>query len=169
MHKRALYAGSFDPLTYGHYDIIKRAAELCDELIVGVLCNPSKVPFFSIEERVKMIGETLHDIPNVKIEAFDGLLVDFVIRNDIDVVVRGLRCESDFEYEIHWSQMNARFYKKHDKNVESVFLMTDPKYSFISSSSVKEIFGLGASAKGLVPDNILKYMEEKKRFKEDRI
>lgn len=159
MYKKALFAGSFDPLTNGHYDIIERAAKQYDLLVVGVLHNPSKNPLFSDEEKIKMIEETVSGLPNVRVEAFQGLLVDVINNNDFDVLVRGLRGVTDFEYEISWAQMNAGFF---DKGAETVFLMTKPEHSFISSSSVKEIFKLGADIKGLVPDTILKYMNEKK-------
>lgn len=159
MYKRALYAGSFDPLTYGHYDIIERVAEQYDEVVVGVLHNPSKNALFTDEEKIKMIGEATAHMSNVKVQAFEGLLVDVINNNDFDVLVRGLRCVTDFEYELSWAQMNARFYKE---NVETVFFMTRPEYSFISSSSVKEIFRFGADISGLVPDVILNYMNEKK-------
>jgi len=159
MYKKALYAGSFDPLTYGHYDIIERASKQYDELVVGVLHNPSKKALFTDEEKIKMIEETVAHLPNVKVDCFEGLLVDVVNNNGFDVLVRGLRGVTDFEYEIYWAQMDARYYRD---DVESVFLMTKPEYSFISSSSVKEIFKLGADITGLVPDTILKYMNEKK-------
>lgn len=159
MYKKALFAGSFDPLTNGHYDIIERAAKQYDELVVGVLHNPSKNALFTDEEKIRMIEETVKHLPNVSVQAFEGLLVDVVNNNGFDVLVRGLRGVADFEYELYWAQMNARFYKE---NVETVFLMTCPEYSFISSSSVKEIFRLGADISGLVPDVILKYMNEKK-------
>lgn len=156
--KKALYAGSFDHLTNGHKNIIARAANLCDELVVGIIANPQKTPFFSAEERVKIISVEMSDFPNVKVESFSGLLADYVNKEGFDMVVRGLRGGTDFDYEIQMAQMNARLYKE---KVETVFLMTDPKYSFISSSMAKEVFTLGGSIKGLVPEKVLIAMEEK--------
>ena len=112
MYKKALFAGSFDPLTNGHYDIIERAAKQYDLLVVGVLHNPSKNPLFSDEEKIKMIEETVSGLPNVRVEAFQGLLVDVINNNGFDVLVRGLRGVTDFEYEISWAQMNAGFFDK---------------------------------------------------------
>lgn len=157
--RKALYAGSFDPLTCGHANLIHRASKLCDELVVGVIKNPQKKPFFSSEERVKLISDAIADIGNVKVESFDGLLADYVNREGFSMVIRGLRGMSDFDSEIQMAQMNARLYN--DK-VETVFLMTDPKYSFMSSSMAKEVFSLGGNLEGLVPNNILEVMEEKK-------
>ena len=155
---KALYAGSFDPLTCGHENLIKRAAKICDQLVVGVIRNPQKQPYFTADERVEMIKETLKDIPNVTVDAFDGLLAEYVNTNGFNMVIRGLRGVLDFDSEIHMAQMNARLYQE---NVETVFLMTDPKFSFISSSMAKEVHGLGGSIEGLVPENVLKAMEEK--------
>lgn len=155
---KALYAGSFDPLTCGHSNLIERAAKICDDLVVGVIKNPQKEPYFTTEERVEMIREAMKDIPNVRVDSFDGLLAEYVNNNGFNMVIRGLRGVSDFDSEIHMAQMNARLYKD---NVETVFLMTDPKFSFISSSMAKEVQCLGGSIEGLVPDNVLKAMEEK--------
>ena len=155
---KALYAGSFDPLTCGHSNLIERAAKICDELVVGVIRNPQKNPYFSAEERVEMIREAMKDIPNVKVDSFDGLLAEYVNTNGFNMVVRGLRGVSDFDSEIHMAQMNARLYKD---NVETVFLMTDPQFSFISSSMAKEVQCLGGNLEGLVPENVLRAMEEK--------
>ncbi len=157
MKTKALYTGSFDPLTNGHLNIIKRAAKLYDELTVGIIVNPSKKCAFTLEEREKMISETLEDLKNVKVEHFSGLLADYVNKNGFNVVVRGLRAAMDFEYEIQMAQMNARLF---DERVETVFLMTEPKYSFISSSMIKEVHSLGGCVRGLVPDEILKSMDQ---------
>ena len=159
MKTTALYTGSFDPLTNGHLNIIRRAARLYDELTVGIIVNPQKKPYFTLEERRKMISETLKEFDNVKVEHFEGLLADFVNSKGFNVVVRGPRGVGDFENEIHMEHMNARLF---DKKVETVFLMTDPAFSFISSSMVKEVHSLGGSVEGLVPDNILKRMDEKR-------
>ena len=159
MGKKALYAGSFDPLTNGHFDLINRAANLCEELVVGVIENPQKKPYFSISERRDMIEAETRHIPNVSIVSFSGLLADYVNDNGFDIVVRGLRATMDFEYEIQMAQMNARLY---NKNVETIFLMTNPHFSFISSSMIKEVFSLNGDVSGLVPENILKHMKNKR-------
>ena len=151
MHIKALYTGSFDPLTNGHLNIIERAAKLYDELTIGIIVNYSKKSMFSLEERKEMIEETLSHLDNVKVEFFSGLLADYVNENKFNVVVRGLRAAMDFEYEIQMAHMNARLF---DEQVETVFLMTDPKYSFISSSMMKEVHSLG-------PEVILEKMDNK--------
>lgn len=158
MIRKVLYAGSFDPITNGHLDLINRAAKLGDQLIVGVIGNQSKKAFFTVEERVDMIITATRHIQNVEIDHFSGLLADYVKKNSIDVVVRGLRATMDFEYEIQMAQMNARLY---NNDVETIFLMTSPDYSFVSSSIVKEVFMLNGDIKGLVPDMVLEYMERK--------
>ncbi|WP_324824007.1 pantetheine-phosphate adenylyltransferase [Sinanaerobacter sp. ZZT-01] len=156
--KRVLYTGSFDPITNGHLDLINRASKLCDELVVGVIENKSKIPFFTIEERVGMIKKATSHLKNVNVDSFCGLLADYVNMHEISAVVRGLRATMDFEYEIQMAQMNARLFKK---DVETIFLMTSPDYSFISSSMIKEVFSLKGNIKGLVPDVILECMEKK--------
>ena len=156
MKTKALYTGSFDPLTNGHFNIIERAAKLYDELTIGIIVNPSKKSMFSLDERVDMIREAVQSFENVKVDCFSGLLADYVNENGFNVVVRGLRATMDFEYEIQMAHMNARLF---NETVETVFLMTDPKYSFISSSMMKEVHSLGGSIDGLVPDEILKRMD----------
>ena len=158
MPKRALYTGSFDPMTNGHLDIITRSSKMFDELVVGVIVNPNKKPLFTQEERVKLIEEVTADLHNVTVECFDGLLADYVNKNHFDAVVRGLRATSDFEYEIQMAQMNACLF---DKGIESVFLMTSPRYSFISSSMIKEVVSLNGCVDGLVPEIILKEIKAK--------
>ena len=158
MGKKALYTGSFDPLTYGHLDMIQRAAKMFDELVVGVIANPAKKPLFTVEEREAMIRDVVGDIPNVRVDHFTGLLADYVNSEGFDIVVRGLRATTDFEYELQMAHMNARLFK--DK-VETIFLMTQPEYSFISSSMMKEVRSLGGNVEGLVPDKILKCMDKK--------
>lgn len=156
MKTKALYTGSFDPLTNGHLNIIQRAAKLYDELTIGIIVNPSKKSMFTLQERKEMIRETVKGLDNVKVDCFSGLLADYVNANGFNVVVRGLRATMDFEYEIQMAHMNARLF---NDTVETVFLMTDPKYSFISSSMMKEVHSLGGSIEGLVPDGILKKMD----------
>lgn len=151
MSKKALYTGSFDPMTNGHLDIISRSAKMFDELVVGVIVNPAKNPLFTRKERVNMIKEVTADLGNVRVESFEGLLADYVNNNCFDAVVRGLRATTDFEYEIQMAQMNARLFKK---GTESIFLMTSPEYSFISSSMIKEVVSLNGCVKGLVPEKI---------------
>ena len=129
-----------------------------DELVVGVIVNPNKKPLFTQEERVKLIEEVTADLHNVTVECFDGLLADYVNKNHFDAVVRGLRATSDFEYEIQMAQMNACLF---DKGIESVFLMTSPRYSFISSSMIKEVVSLNGCVDGLVPEIILKEIKAK--------
>lgn len=158
MTKRALYTGSFDPMTNGHLDIITRASRMFDELVVGVIVNPNKNPLFTKDERVSMIKELTSDLSNVTVDSFEGLLADYVNRNHFDAVVRGLRATSDFEYEIQMAQMNARLF---NEGTESVFLMTSPEYSFISSSMMKEVVSLNGCVDGLVPEMILQKIKEK--------
>lgn len=158
MTKKALYTGSFDPMTNGHLDIITRASKMFDELVVGVIVNPNKNPLFTRNERVEMIEEVTCGLNNVKVESFEGLLADYVNENSFHAVVRGLRATSDFEYEISMAQMNACLFHK---GIESVFLMTSPKYSFISSSMIKEVVSLNGCVDGLVPEIILQKIKEK--------
>ena len=160
MERKALYAGSFDPVTNGHLNIIERAAGIYDSLTVAIVVNPQKTGFFTVEERVEIAREVTKDIPNVHIDKFSGLLADYVNDIGFDAVFRGLRATTDFENELQMAQMNARLF---EDCVETVFLMTDPQYSFISSSVVKEVHALGGSIEGLVPDPILKRMDEKLR------
>ena len=139
MKRRAVYPGTFDPITLGHIDIIKRASKIVDELIVGVLNNNSKTPLFSPEERVEMIKEAVADMPNVKVLAFDGLLVDFAKQQKALFVIRGLRAVTDFEYEFQMAQSNRII----DRDVDTVFLTTSNAYSYISSSTVRELASFG--------------------------
>ena len=160
---RAIYPGSFDPVTYGHIDIITRSSKLADELVIGVLKNNSKRPLFSVEERVKMLEEVTKELPNVKIVPFNGLLVDFARQIEANAVVRGLRAITDFEYELQMSQMN----RKLEENVETVFLTTNLEYSYLSSSMVKEVAAFGGDISQLVPalvaDEVIGKMKEKRR------
>ena len=156
--KIAVFPGSFDPITNGHLDLINRASKLCEKLMVGVMENQSKTPFFTPEERLMMIKECTKDIDNVEVISFDGLLADYVNCNQIQAVIRGLRATMDFEFEIQMAQMNAKLY---NKDVETLFLMTSPQYSFISSSIVKEVFYLNGDVSSLVPDVVLKELRRK--------
>ena len=133
----AVYPGSFDPVTYGHYDIICRSCKIVDELIVGVLNNKAKMPLFSVEERVKMLEDVTSYLPNVEVRALGGLLVDFVHQCQADVIVRGLRAITDFEYELQMAQTNRVI----APDIDTIFLTTNLKYSYLSSSIVKEIAG----------------------------
>lgn len=158
MTKKALYTGSFDPLTFGHMDIIERASKICGELVVGVIYNLHKQPFFSIEERVEMIRSATAHIPNVTVDSFSGLLADYANQNHFDIVVRGLRATTDFEFEIQMAQVNAGLYTG---DTETIFLMTDPHYSFISSSAVRELHAFGADISKYVPETVLQYIRKK--------
>lgn len=157
MAAKALYAGSFDPITNGHLDIIKRAAKLCDQLVVGVITNPQKKPLIDLEKRMRIIESITKEIPNVKVDTFSGLLADYVNNNKFDMVVRGLRNCSDFESEIAMAQMNARLYSE---NVETVFLMACPEYSFVSSTMVKEVASLNGDVNGLVPETVFEELQK---------
>jgi pantetheine-phosphate adenylyltransferase len=144
---KAIYPGSFDPLTNGHLDLIERGSKIFDELIVGILRNSEKDPLFSIEERAEMLQEETSRFPNVRIETFEGLLVDFAVQQGAQAVLRGIRAVSDYEYELQMAMMN----RKLDSRVETVFMMPAETYSYLSSRLVKEVFRLGGSVKGLVP------------------
>lgn len=148
---RAVYPGSFDPVTNGHLDIIERSAKVFDELIVAVLVNPNKKSLFNIEERVELIQRIIKHIPNVKVQSFSGLLIDFMKQQNAKVIIKGLRAVSDFEYEFQMSLMN----KKLDPDIETTFMMATSKNSFLSSSSVKQVAMFGGCIKDLVPDEII--------------
>ena len=156
---RAIYPGSFDPVTYGHLDVIKRSSKLVDELIVGVLNNKAKTPLFSVEERVKMLGEVTKDMPHVKIIPFEGLLVDFARKTGARMVIRGLRAITDFEYELQMSQTNHKM----EPDVETVFLTTSLEYSYLSSTTVKEVAAFGGDISQFVPPVVLENIEKKRK------
>lgn len=154
--RRAIYPGSFDPITLGHLDIIERSAKLFDEVIVALLVNMDKQPMFATEERVDMIREVI-PWPNVRVDTFEGLLVHYAVQQQAQFVVRGIRAISDYEYELQMALMNRRL----EPNVETVFLMAGEAYSYISSRLIKEVFKLGGSISGLVPELVEKRMSDK--------
>lgn len=156
---RGIYPGSFDPVTLGHMDIIKRGSHITEELIVGVLRNNAKMPLFSVEERVKMLEEVTSDLSNVKIVPFDGLLVDFVKEMDASVVIRGLRAITDFEYELQMAQTNYKL----APDVEYIFLPTNLQYSYLSSSMVKEVATFGGDISNFVPEIVIDRIKERYR------
>jgi pantetheine-phosphate adenylyltransferase len=155
--QKALYPGSFDPITNGHIDIIERASRLCNEVVVTVLPNTSKTPMFSVEERVKLIENEVKKYPNVKVKTFSGLLVNFAAQENAQVIIKGLRAVSDFEYEFQMALMN----RKLNQNVETLFLMTQSQNSYLSSSLVKEVAKLNGCIKGLVPEAVEKAIIQK--------
>lgn len=159
--RRAIYPGSFDPVTNGHLDIIERGCKLFDEIIVSILVNPDKQPFFSLEERHEMLTEVLANINqgdcNVRVDSFRGLLVNYAVTQQASVIVRGIRAISDYEYELQMALMNRRL----EPDIETVFMMPAETYSYVSSRLVKEVFQLGGAIEGLVPPLIEKRMKEK--------
>ena len=159
--KKAIYPGSFDPLTFGHMDIINRASRIVDELVVGVLNNSAnnsaKNSLFSLEERVSMIEEMTKDIPNVTVASFDGLLVEFMNKIDATIIVRGLRAVTDFEYELQIAQANH----VQDSNIETIFLTSDLSYSYLSSTIVKEFASYGGDISNFVPERFIERIYKK--------
>lgn len=160
--KKAVYPGSFDPLTYGHLDVIRRAAALFDELTVSVLNNKEKTPLFSVEERVKILKEATKDIPNVKVDSFSGLLINYAAENDIHVSVRGLRAITDFSYELQIAQTNRKL--SNDK-LDTIFLPTSLEYAYLSSSGVKEIAIFGGDVSQCVPEFVADLIYDKYNIK----
>lgn len=156
--RRAIYPGSFDPLTNGHLDIIERSARLFDEVVVAILLNIQKQPMFSTEERVEMI-QSVVPYPNVRVDTFEGLLVHYAVERQAQVIVRGIRAVSDYEYELQMALMNRRL----EPNIETVFLMASEEYSYLSSRLIKEVFTLGGAITGLVPELVEERMKEKNR------
>ncbi len=155
----ALYPGSFDPLTLGHVDIIKRGSSLFDTIIVAVLENVEKIPMFTVEERLEMIGETFAKLDNVEADSFSGLLVDYAAKRNATAIVRGIRAISDFEYEFQMALMNRRL----APSIETVFMMPAEEYSYVSSRLVKEVAKLGGNITGLVPKVVEKRLYERAR------
>ena len=154
----AVFPGSFDPVTKGHMDLIYRASKMFDALVLGVLINSSKQPLLTLEERVKLLGEVTNKMPNVRVEAFEGLLVDFVNKCDADAIVRGLRSAGDFEYELPLAQANHKL----NGRADTIFLATSPQYSYVSSSAVKELMRYNADISDFVPMEALKYLNRDK-------
>ena len=154
---RAVYPGSFDPVTNGHLDIIRRSRCLADELIVGVLNNKAKTPLFSVEERVKMLKEVTKELPGVKIVPFEGLLIDFAKEMSAKMVVRGLRAVTDFEYELQMAQTNHKL----AEDIETVFLTTSLEYSYLSSTIVKEVAAFGGDISQFVPEHVEEKIKSK--------
>jgi pantetheine-phosphate adenylyltransferase len=157
MSTLAVYPGSFDPLTNGHVDIITRGARLFDRIIVAILVNAEKSPLFSMAERVEITRAVFKSHPNVEVDTFDGLLVDYIARRQANVIVRGLRAVSDFEYEFQMALMNREL----ASTIETVFMMPAVQYSYISSRLIKEVFSLGGRVHGLVPDMVEARLREK--------
>lgn len=146
----AIYPGTFDPLTYGHLDLIERGVRVADRLVIAVLRNEQKLPLFPVEERMEMLGEATRQYANVEIDCFDGLLVDFARKKNATLILRGIRAISDYEYELQMALMNRRL----APNIETLFMMAGEAYSFISSRLVKEVFRLGGEIAGLVPPGV---------------
>ncbi|HEY0765715.1 MAG TPA: pantetheine-phosphate adenylyltransferase [Pyrinomonadaceae bacterium] len=159
--RRAIYPGSFDPVTNGHLDIIERGCKLFDEIIIGILVNPDKQPLFTVEERHEMLTEVVNGLNKrgctLQVDSFSGLLVNYAVAQEADVIVRGIRAISDYEYELQMALMNRRL----EPGIETVFMMPAEIYSYVSSRLVKEVFHLGGAVTGLVPPLIEKRMKEK--------
>ncbi|HKP84957.1 MAG TPA: pantetheine-phosphate adenylyltransferase [Blastocatellia bacterium] len=158
MTRRAIYPGTFDPVTMGHLDIIERSSKLFDEVIVALLLNINKQPMFSTEERVEMLRQVI-PWPNVRVGTFEGLLVHYAKEQEAQVIVRGIRAISDYEYELQMALMNRRL----EPNVETVFLMAAEAYSYLSSRLIKEVFKLGGTINGFVPEVVEQRMQKKER------
>ena len=161
MMKKAIYPGSFDPVTNGHVDMIERASKIVDELVVGVLNNSAKNSLFSLDERVSMLKEITKDMPNVTVASFDGLLVDFMEKIDATIIVRGLRAVTDFEYELQIAQSNHRVNPK----IDTVFLTTNVKYSYLSSTIVKKYASYGGDISHFVPPQFIERIYDKYNIK----
>lgn len=155
--KIAIYPGTFDPITNGHLDVIQRAATIFENVIMAVAVNPTKTPLFTVEERMEMIREAVKDIPNTSVDRIEGLLVDYAEKKQIQVVIRGLRAITDFEYELQMAQVN----RKLSNNLITVFMMPDERYSYLNSSVVKEIASYGGSIDCFVPKNVREQLMKK--------
>ncbi|MCI9083706.1 MAG: pantetheine-phosphate adenylyltransferase [Lachnospiraceae bacterium] len=155
--KRAIYPGSFDPVTFGHIDMIERSAKIVDELVVAVLNNSAKNPLFSVKERVSMLEEITNHLPNVKITFFDGLLIDYARKVDAAIIIRGLRAITDFEYELQLAQTNRIV----DSQIDTIFLTTSLEYAYLSSTIVKEVASYGGDISHFVPQQLMGRIYEK--------
>jgi pantetheine-phosphate adenylyltransferase len=155
--RSAIYPGTFDPLTNGHLSIINRAVKIFDKVVVAILTNPQKNTLFTLDERIYMIKEVLKGKPNIEVESFSGLLVDYVVQKKTNVIIKGLRALSDFEYEFQMAIMN----RKLNREIQSVFLMTDFRWFYISSTIIKEAAMFGGEISGLVPPLVCKKVKEK--------
>jgi pantetheine-phosphate adenylyltransferase len=154
--RRCVCPGSFDPVTNGHLDVIERASRLFDEVVVAVLVNVSKRAAFDVDERIEMLREVTSHLDGVRVESFQGLLVDFAKEHDIPAVVKGLRAVTDFDYELQMAQMNHRL-----TGLDTMFVATNPDYSYLSSSLIKEVVSYGGDVRGLVPDVVLQRLRER--------
>ncbi len=159
--KLAVYPGSFDPVTNGHVDIIERGTHLFDKIIVAILVNVEKSPLFTVQERVEIMRDVFKGRPNVEVDTFDGLLVDYIAKRNADVIVRGLRAVSDFESEFQMALMNRRL----SPHIETVFMMPAEQYTYISSRLIKEVFSLGGQVHGLVPEIVESRLKDKQLLK----
>ena len=157
MRNTAIYPGFFDPITNGHLSIVDRALKIFDKLVIGILMNPHKSPLFTVEERINMIKQAVKGEPRIEVDAFDGLLVDYAVKKNSNVVLRGLRALSDFEYEFQMALMN----RKLNREIQSVFLMTDYKWFYTSSTIIKEAASFGGDISGLVPEVVNVALKEK--------
>jgi pantetheine-phosphate adenylyltransferase len=157
MGKTAVYPGSFDPVTNGHCDVVRRGLELFDKVIVAIARNGAKDPLFTIEERLEMLQETFKEMPGVQVDSFDGLLVDYVVSRQANAILKGLRAVSDFEYEFQMALMN----RKLNRRIQTVFLMTGLRWIFISSSIIKEAAQFGGDTRGMVPEIVCVKLKEK--------
>ncbi len=155
--KVAIYPGSFDPITYGHIDIVERALEIFDKVIVAIAYNSEKRSLFTVEERLEMVRKVFEHNPNVIVDSFKGLLVDYVAKTNAKVILRGLRATSDFEYEFHMASMNRSL----NTHLDTLFMMTSKDYFFVSSRTIKEVASLGGAVEGLVPDLVVRKLKEK--------
>ena len=153
----AVYPGSFDPITNGHLDVIKRTAAIFDKVVIGILVNQNKKPLFSLEERTEMIRRVTADIPNIELYPFSGLVVEFAKEHNVNVLIRGIRSTTDFEYELQMAQINHKI----DGNIDTLFFATDPRYSFVSSSAVKELWSYRQDVREYVPEYVIQKLQEK--------